>query len=113
MKGRILLPNSDEAFFEQHPDRRVRIRKPFHEREYEAEFQTLGDHEVKRRRIIALRVQPGRMFGRIGQPIICIPFLVYADEDIADDDATLMPIIDRLMEEAAEGYGIKTPRRRK
>lgn len=107
-QARILLPNSDEVFFKQHPDRRARIRKPMHEREYEAEFRTLGDHQYDRRRLIVVRVQPR---GFPGAPLLPIPFLLFADEEVADRDDILLPIVDELMRDAAESYGMK-PRRK-
>lgn len=107
MTDRIILPNSDEAFFAQHPDRKARIRKLLFVDEFEAEFRTLRGHAYDRRRIIALRVQPGPLRG---QPIICIPFLLFADETIADDDKTLLPIVDEMMRDAAKSYGMKPKR---
>ena len=113
MKNRILLPGSDEVFFAEHVSRRARIRKPFHEQEYDAEFRSLGDHDFKRRRVLVVRTRPPNLATGAPMPLMPIPFLTYADEEIADEDAVLMPIIDELMREAAAGYGIKTPRRRK
>lgn len=108
MIDKILLPNSDEAFFAEHRDRYFRIRKPVHAREYENEFRSLGDHEHHRRRVIVVRGAPP---GVRGQPLLPIPFLLFGDETIVDDDATLRPIVDELMRDAAECYGMK-PRRR-
>lgn len=104
----ILMPNSDEVFFAEHRDRKARIRKPLHEREFEVEFRSLGDHELDRRRVIVVKVKPK---GVPGQPLLPIPFLAFGDETIADNDATLLPIIDGIMQDAAMRYGIK-PRRR-
>lgn len=108
MIDKILLPNADEAFFAAHRDRFFRIRKPANDREFELEFQSLGPHERHRRRVIVVRVQPRGMQGR---PLLPIPFLLFADETVADNDATLRPIVDELMRDAAEDYGIK-PRRK-
>jgi hypothetical protein len=108
MIDRILLPNSDEQFFDQHRDRRARIRKPLHEREYNAEFLSLGDHDYRRRRIIVVRVAPR---GVPGRPLIPIPFILFADEEVADRDDVLLPIVDEMMQDAAEGYGLN-PRRK-
>ena len=105
----IVLPNGDEAFFSEHPSRRVRIRKPLFTDESEREFRSLGDHDYDRRRIIALRVMPGPLLP--GFPIIRIPFLLFADETVADDDTTLLPIVDEMMGDAAKHYGMKPKRR--
>jgi hypothetical protein len=104
----ILLPNSDEVFFKEHPDRRARIRPPLYEREYNAEFLSLGDHDVKRRRVIVVRAQPR---GFPGRPLMPLPYLLFADETVEDRDDVLLPIVDELMKDAAETYGMK-PRRR-
>jgi hypothetical protein len=104
----ILLPNSDEVFFKEHPDRRARIRRPLYEREYNAEFLSLGDHDFHRRRLIVVRMQPR---GFPGRPLMPLPYLLFADETVEDRDDVLLPIVDELMKDAAETYGMK-PRRR-
>ena len=101
----IILPGSDEAFFRDHRDRNFRIRLPTGPNEYRYEFSTLGDHAYDRRRIIACRG-----FIPFGPKVMQIPFLAFADEEIADDDKTLQPIVDEMMHQAAGTYGIK-PRR--
>jgi hypothetical protein len=108
MIEKILVPDSDQAFFAQHRDRRARIRKPLNEREFEVEFRSLGDHAYHRRRLIVIRVQPR---GAPGKPLLPIPFLLFADETVEDRDDVLLPIVEEIMRDAAESYGIK-PRRR-
>lgn len=106
MAQAIILPGSDEAFFRDHRDRNFRIRLPKHQNEFAHEFSTLGDHEYHRRRIIACRG-----FIPFGPRVMAIPFLAFADEEIADNDQTLQPIVDEMMQDAAKDYGIP-PRRR-
>ena len=66
--------------------------------EEELPFRSLGPHDPKRRRIIALRLPADHP----SHPnhIMKIPFLAFADESISDDDATLLPIIQRIMMDA-------------
>ena len=42
--------------------------------------------------------------------IVCIPFLTFADESIADDDTVLLPLLSEMMAEAAASYGISIPK---
>lgn len=107
--------DEDEVFFEEHPDRKIRIRLPragknSQETESEREFRTLGPHARNRRRIIVARVPPMQAH-MLGAPFMKIPFLAFADEEIADTDATLLPIFDEIMHDAAASYGM--PARRK
>ena len=105
----------DEQFFAQHPDRRAHIRLP--ERtphrdsqravryldECELEFRSLGPHQLNRRRIILYRVpKDNPMFNKDQQQILKIPFLAFADETIEDEDHILLPMIHRIMMDAAK-----------
>ncbi len=105
----VTLIDPDNLFFRQHPDRSYHVRDA-KDRESEGEFASLGPHDVSRRRIILVKVPrdnpiaPGK--------VLKIPFLVYTDDTLRDDDATLGPIVAQLMADAAAGYGIKTPLRR-
>lgn len=103
--------DSDAQFFLQHPDRQARIRLPLkiahrdqqravrYLDEEELPFRSLGPHDLKRRRIIAYRLPANHP----SHPnhIMKIPFLTFADESISDDDTTLLPIVHRIMVEAA------------
>ena len=108
-----MRPDPDAQFFVEHPDRKYRIRLPGKETvidrqrgahvvdECELEFRTLGDHKRDRRRIILCRAD------HRGNPIadgriLKIPFLAFADEEIADDDGTLAPIVFEIMAARAE-----------
>lgn len=101
----------DAQFFLQHPRRQARIRLPakvahrdqqravrFLDEE-ELPFRSLGPHDPKRRRIIAYRLPADHP----SHPnhIMKLPMLAFADESIADDDETLLPIVHRIMLEAA------------
>ncbi len=105
-------PDIDSQFFAKHPGRRARIRLPgktlYTDRqrsvryldECEIEFRHLGGHDPKRRRIIAYRLPADHPTH--ANHIMKIPFLAFADETIADDDKTLLPILDGIMKEAAK-----------
>lgn len=103
------IETSDEAFFADHPDRHHRIRLPIGA-EYEKEFRSLGPHQLDRRRIIVSRVPDG--LGMItGVRIMPIPFLAFADEEIADRDDILAPIFRGIMEQAGADMGMPDPAR--
>lgn len=106
---------TDEQFFATFPDRQARIRKPAKELakdkqravryldEAELQFRHLGPHDPRRRRIIVWRVPRDNPHVDPNQPhLMKIPILAFADETIADDDATLLPILDGIMREAAQ-----------
>ncbi len=100
----------DIQFFNDHPDRKARIRLPQKQThidkqravrylsEQEMAFRQLGPHDVKRRRIIVYRVPSDHPTH--AHHLMQIPFLLFADETIEDDDKTLLPIIHQLMMEA-------------
>jgi hypothetical protein len=69
--------------------------------ECEREFRSLGDHRRDRRRIILCRADHRGMPIPDGK-ILKIPFLLFADESVEDDDATLAPIIFEMMNERAD-----------
>jgi hypothetical protein len=92
----------DEAFFADHPDRKIRIRRPTDALEFVTEFRSLGAHDYDRRRIIVARVSPD-VARRYRREIIAIPFLAFADEDIADRDDILLPILEDIMQTARGG----------
>jgi hypothetical protein len=89
----------DSRFFRQHPDRKLRIRNPY-PNEYAGEFQSLGDHEKHRERIIVYRLPPDQARRYPGIDYARVGMLAFADEEIRDDDATLGPILDQIMREA-------------
>ena len=99
--------SDDAAFFDRHRDRQARIRVPA-PGERDKEFVQLGDHARDRRRILVWKVPIGSRLMQ-GQ-ILCIPFLLFADESVRDEDATLLPIIHEVMMEANKDYGIDVPR---
>lgn len=93
-----LYEQSDRRFFQQHADRKAHIRKPYIG-EHEEQFRTLGYHETDRRRILLARTDYE------GKPlpqgkVMKIPFLAFADEEIADRDDILLPIIEQIMQDA-------------
>ena len=109
---------TDEQFFQIFPDRNYHIRKPVMElikdkqramryvEECEAEFLSLGPHNKDRRRLILYRVPfDSPWYNPAKPPILKVPFLMFADESIEDDDATLGPILHGIMEDARARYG--------
>jgi len=106
-------PDVDAQFFTEHPDRKYRIRQPLKQMvidkqrgshvvdECELEFRSLGDHKRDRRRIILVRTDHrGNLLPE--NRILKIPFLLFADETVEDDDRTLAPIVFELMSERAD-----------
>ncbi len=86
---------TDRQFFADHPDRKARIRVP-HEGEERAAFLSLGPHDPRRRRMLIVRVPDGPHRGML----MPIPFLQNSDEEIADRDDVLLPIVAEVMFEA-------------
>ncbi len=102
----------DIQFFKDHPDRKARIRLPQKHThidrqravryldEQELAFRQLGPHDVGRRRIIVYRV-PGD-HPTHAHHLMQIPFLLFADESIEDDDKVLLPLVHRIMLDASK-----------
>jgi hypothetical protein len=103
-----VIDDPDSQFFKQHPDRRARIRLPMGRTPYrdqqravrylaedELQFRSLGPHDESRRRIIAYRTPADHPTHP--NYILRIPILLFSDETISDDDATLLPEVDRIM----------------
>jgi hypothetical protein len=98
----------DEAWFAEHPDRKIRIRLPGKGRapdktESEEEFRSLGSHARSRRRIIVATVNPVSA-AYFGMKHMKIPFLLFADETVEDRDDVLLPILNEIMRNAARDY---------
>lgn len=97
----------DAGFFADHPDRQAHIRLPV-TGETRGEFWKLGTHDPSRRRILLWRVPKDNPYYQQGkQPLLKIPFLAFADEEIADRDDILLPIIHEIMRGAAQHYGAR------
>src|SRR5438132_13342325 len=105
---RWTMNDPDSQFFNQHPQRRARIRTPGGPAPYrdqqravryleedELQFRSLGPHDKSRRRIIAWRTPADHPTHP--NHILRIPMLAFADEEIADRDEILLTIINRLM----------------
>ena len=103
--------DQDAQFFTDHPDRRARIRPPAkvahrdsqravrYLDECELQFRSLGPHDGRRRRIIAYRLPADHPTHP--NHILKIPFLLFADETVEDDDRTLLPIVQQIMVQEA------------
>ena len=98
---------NDAQFFQQHPDRQARIRMPEGimtdgtvMQECELDFRELGPHDRDRRRILVWRTPASHPT----HPnfMMRIPFLLFADETVEDNDATLLPILSEIMRNAAK-----------
>lgn len=96
------LIDQDQQFFEDHKDRHARIREPIGN-EMSGEFFSLGDHDKTRRRIIVWRVPKDNPYWRKDRTLLKIPFLMFADESIEDDDIHVMPLLNEIMTSAAQG----------
>lgn len=98
----ILWERTDTGFFQQHPDRRAHIRNAYQD-ECKGEFWSLGPHEQDRRRILLWRVPSDNPhYDPKKRPLLKIPFLAFADEEIADRDDILLPLIHHIMTDAAK-----------
>ena len=108
----------DVRFFFQHPDRTTHIREPRQAQEVvidpqraasyvgelEREFRTLGDHKRDRRRVILWRVPKDNPFYDPQKPsFLKVPFLLFADETVEDQDDILIPILHEIMANARKG----------
>lgn len=62
------------------------------------EFRSLGPHDVDRRRILVRRMPADHPTHP--NHLLKIPFLAFADEEIADRDDILLPIIHQIMLDA-------------
>lgn len=90
----------DRAWFDQHPRRQTRIRAA-NRGERAEDFRTLGPHNIDRRRILIWRVPVGNpMRGMLPDGLMRIPFLAFADEEIANEDHVLMPLLHDIMQGA-------------
>ncbi len=96
---------ADVVFFKQHKDRMFHIRKAW-DGECAGEFWKIGEHDRKRRRVVLCRVDATMNLLPDGK-IMKIPFLAFADEEIADNDDTLFPIVRDIMLDALKATKAK------
>ena len=97
------IDKQDVGFFFDHPDRQARIRSPFGD-EMKGEFWSLGEHQKDRRRVLLWRVPQDNPYYRNDRSFLKIPFLLFADETVEDNDAILLPILHEMMNNAKEGF---------
>lgn len=76
------------------------------EGEYRGEFASLGPHNADRRRVLCWRADPQPGFSR--GMVLKTPFLLFGDEEVANEDSILLPILRDIMEEAKRAHGAKT-----
>jgi hypothetical protein len=88
----VVFAVNDVAFFREHPRRQARIRLPA-VGEFAAEFRSLGDHDASRRVVLVWNCRSPAL----PNGLMKIPMLKYADEEIRDDDTTVMTILHGLM----------------
>lgn len=98
------LLDTDEVWFGQHKDRKVMIR-PAGQAEMNGEFMSLGPHDRSRRCIICWKVphDVDRQFAAWRGKVIKIPYLKFSDDSVENSDAVLLPILNQVMREAADG----------
>ena len=95
--------NSDRAFFAKNPERQAHIRLPY-KGESEGEFWSLGEHVRTQRHILLWRVpKDNPYYEQSKQGLLKIPFLAYVDEEIADSDEVLLPVVHEIMMGQAPG----------
>ncbi len=99
----LSLIDPDKLWFERFPRRQTHIRNPVGD-ECHAQFLSLGEHKLHRRRIILWKVPDNSRLG--AGTIQKIPMLLFADETVEDEDSVLLPIVDEVMKDAADRYGI-------
>lgn len=107
--------DQDAQFFADHPKRQARIRVPeaghveadrmgsktLHLAEEEMAFRQLGGHDPKRRRILVWRIPKDNPVYDPKMPkLLKVPFLLFADETVEDNDEMLLPILHEIMMEA-------------
>jgi len=99
--------DQDAKFFTDHPTRKARIRVPGRQThidkqrsvrylsENEMQFRSLGPHDQSRRRIIVYKLPADHP----SHPnhLLKIPFLLFSDETVEDEDRVLLPIVHELM----------------
>jgi hypothetical protein len=97
----------DAQFFTQHPDRQTRIRLPVKEvhrdpqravrylDECELQFRSLGQHDIRRRRIVIYRLSADHPTHP--NHLLKIPFVLFADETVEDRDDVLLPLVHQFM----------------
>lgn len=68
--------------------------------EEELPFRSLGPHDPKRRRIIAFKLPPDHPTNP--NHILKVPFIAFADETVEDRDDVLLPLLQRIMIDAAQ-----------
>ena len=89
---------NDAAFFAAYARRQARIRLP-DPGEMADKYQTLGMHDVRRRRILVTRLaRPLRR--ALKTDFLRIPFLAFSDETIEDTDEVLLPLLKELLDDA-------------
>jgi hypothetical protein len=108
---------TDEQFFTVFSGRQYRIRKPerilikdkqratYYGDECLAEFLSLGPHDKERRRILVWRVTEGNPhYDPMRRKLLTVPMLLFSDETIEDDDATLATVFHGIMQQARASY---------
>ena len=77
-------------------------------REMDQEFRSLDPHSYLQRRIIVWKVPDfiRAPYMAYAGKIIRIPFVLAVRENIEDNDKVLMPLIEKMMEEANQVYGL-------
>lgn len=96
--------DTDEQFFKSFPTRKTMIR-PARDGEYRGEFASLGPHNADRRRVLCWRADPQPGFSR--GMVLKTPMLLFSDEEIANEDSVLLPILRDIMQEARDANGGK------
>ena len=109
----------DARFFSENPERNYHIREPAKAvdvvidkqraahvaDEMEAQFQSLGNHDKERRRVLIWRVGPGNPFYNPDAPqLIKVPIILFDGEEGVDSDDYLGPILHHVMMNATGSF---------
>lgn len=96
----VFWKKQDERFFRDHPGRQLHIRKAW-DGECAGEFWSLGAHSKDRRRVLLIRVDAEGRPLPDGQ-IMKIPLIAWDNEEFADTDERLLPLLNEIMGNAAQ-----------
>ena len=102
-----MIEETDERWFRRYPRRLTRVRLPHSDSEAVGEFASLGVHDVGRRRMLVLRVPDGVGKGQL----LTIPYLLFGDEALENEDRVLLPIIHEVMVQGARDHWVPLRRR--
>lgn len=113
-----MTDDTDIKWFAENPERQVHIRTPRktptinkqravrYLDEEEMSYRHLGPHDPKLRRLILYKLPPDHpAYDPENPQILKVPFLALHGEIIPDEDAILLPMLEKMMLEAQAMQG--------